>query len=144
LSIVRFRTPIKEPEELAYLFLSIAIGLGLGANQTLNTIVVVLIILALIALMKKKQDGSVVSKDYYLSIDIDNEEDHLPSIINTVSVHSLKTDLRRYQVSEGFSNIVLFVDIVDVHDLHAITDELKRQYKGITVSFIDQSKMPTI
>ena len=29
LSIVRFRTPIKEPEELAYLFISIAIGLGL-------------------------------------------------------------------------------------------------------------------
>ena len=26
LSIVRFRTPIKEPEELVYLFLSIAIG----------------------------------------------------------------------------------------------------------------------
>ena len=28
LSIVRFRTPIKEPEELVYLFLAIAIGLG--------------------------------------------------------------------------------------------------------------------
>ncbi|MEO1895580.1 MAG: DUF4956 domain-containing protein, partial [Methylococcales bacterium] len=39
LSIVRFRTPIKEPEELAYLFLSIAMGLGLGANQTIPTIV---------------------------------------------------------------------------------------------------------
>ena len=33
LSIVRFRTPIKEPEELTYLFLSIAIGLACGANQ---------------------------------------------------------------------------------------------------------------
>ena len=38
LSIVRFRTPIKEPEELAYLFIAIAMGLGLGANQTLPTI----------------------------------------------------------------------------------------------------------
>ena len=33
LSIVRFRTPIKEPEELAYIFLAIAIGLALGADQ---------------------------------------------------------------------------------------------------------------
>ena len=33
LSIVRFRTPIKEPEELIYLFLAIAIGLGFGAGQ---------------------------------------------------------------------------------------------------------------
>ena len=30
LSIVRFRAAIKEPEELAYLFLTIAIGLALG------------------------------------------------------------------------------------------------------------------
>jgi protein-S-isoprenylcysteine O-methyltransferase Ste14 len=32
LSIVRFRAAIKEPEELAYLFICIAIGLGFGAN----------------------------------------------------------------------------------------------------------------
>ena len=35
LSIVRFRTAIKDPEELNYLFLSIAIGLGIGANSFL-------------------------------------------------------------------------------------------------------------
>ena len=35
LSIVRFRTPIKEPEELNYLFFSIAIGLAIGADQYL-------------------------------------------------------------------------------------------------------------
>ena len=33
LSIVRFRTAIKEPEELGYLFLCIAIGLGNGESQ---------------------------------------------------------------------------------------------------------------
>ena len=33
LSIVRFRTAIKEPEELAYFFMSISIGLGMGANE---------------------------------------------------------------------------------------------------------------
>ena len=37
LSIVRFRTPIKEPEELIYLFLAIAIGLGYAAGQVLIT-----------------------------------------------------------------------------------------------------------
>ena len=38
LSIVRFRAAIKEPEELAYLFLCIGIGLGLGADQRLITV----------------------------------------------------------------------------------------------------------
>ena len=38
LSIVRFRTAIKEPEELSFLFLTIAIGLGFGAGQSLITV----------------------------------------------------------------------------------------------------------
>lgn len=37
LSIVRFRTAIKDPEELIYLFFAIAIGLGLGTYQRIPT-----------------------------------------------------------------------------------------------------------
>lgn len=39
LSIIRFRSAIKEPEELTYLFLAISLGLGFGANQTVITII---------------------------------------------------------------------------------------------------------
>ena len=38
LSIVRFRTAIKEPEELAFLFFAIGLGIGLGDNQRLITL----------------------------------------------------------------------------------------------------------
>ena len=48
LSIVRFRTPIKEPEELVYLFLAIAIGLGYAAGQVLITTILSLSILFII------------------------------------------------------------------------------------------------
>ena len=37
LSVIRFRTPVKEPEDLVYLFLAIVTGLGFGANQNLFT-----------------------------------------------------------------------------------------------------------
>jgi len=50
LSIVRFRAAIKEPEELAYLFLAIAVGLGLGAGHGLVTVVALVLILGLLAL----------------------------------------------------------------------------------------------
>ena len=46
LSIVRFRTPIKEPEELGFLFLVIAMGLGFGAGFRDVTILTTLSILA--------------------------------------------------------------------------------------------------
>ena len=48
LSIVRFRSAIKEPEELAYLFFTISIGLGLGANQRIVTVVGALVLLLII------------------------------------------------------------------------------------------------
>ncbi len=62
LSIVRFRTPIKEPEELLYIFIAIAIGLGLGANQVFPTVIsFAVIVLAMLpyALDKKKQMKSI-------------------------------------------------------------------------------------
>ena len=45
LSIVRFRTPIKEPEDLAYLFICIAAGVGLGAGAVLATSMAIIFIL---------------------------------------------------------------------------------------------------
>ena len=45
LSIVRFRTAIKEPEELVYFFVAIAIGLGVRTKWAINlTIITILII----------------------------------------------------------------------------------------------------
>jgi hypothetical protein len=43
LSIVRFRSSIKEPEELVYLFLCIAIGLSLGAQQVMLAVALVIV-----------------------------------------------------------------------------------------------------
>ena len=62
LSIVRFRTPIKEPEDLVYLFLSIGLGIGFGAYQVLSTLIIFFIIIAFIWLKKSSFDdvgGSV-------------------------------------------------------------------------------------
>lgn len=44
-SMVRFRTPIKEPTKLIYLVIAIVIGLGYGANFTIITTVIVAVIL---------------------------------------------------------------------------------------------------
>ena len=49
LSLIRFRTAIKEPEELGFLFLSVAIGLAVGAGYSVPATGGVLLILALLA-----------------------------------------------------------------------------------------------
>jgi hypothetical protein len=45
LSVIRFRTPIKEPEELAYLFLAVGLGVGMGAEVVVETTVAFALVL---------------------------------------------------------------------------------------------------
>lgn len=147
LSIVRFRTPVKEPEELAYLFIAIAIGLGLGANQTLATVAASLVILTVMAALSTARK-STAGKSLYLSVDLRNREtgDHegsLARISEIILRHVTKNDLRRYDVRENGLEAVYFVDILRFEDLSALADELRRSFPDIGVTFIDQNQMPS-
>jgi uncharacterized membrane protein YhiD involved in acid resistance len=148
LSIVRFRTPIKEPEELAYLFVSIGIGLGLGANQAIPTVVASLIILAVMAALKMKKAGHE-NKNLFLSIDFQGEEyerteDFLNKINNVITKHVSSSDLRRFDVRSHSVEITYLLDIRSVVELSDLTNELQREFPSAGVSFIDQNRLPSI
>lgn len=148
LSIVRFRTPIKEPEELAYLFITIAIGLGLGANQTVVTVVAAVVILGAMAFLSKNRQMAT-NKNLYLSIDwqgedgsaVDNFLGRLDAIMQR---HSTDSDLRRYDTREGSLDITYFVDVPNTDTLAALTNEIKATFPNTGVTFIDQSQLPSI
>lgn len=97
LSIVRFRTAIKEPEELMFLFLAIAIGLGVGADQRWLTVVGTAIIvgyMALRLLLRRK----VESHNLYLNLLVQEgaEPDSLFNQINArLLEHGETLDFRR-------------------------------------------------
>lgn len=148
LSIVRFRTPIKEPEELAYLFISIAMGLGLGANQTLATLVAgpgILMSMAVIKGIGKENE----SKNLYLSVDWQSEGDkhperYLERLNDTISKHVQACDLRRFDIREESIEATYFMDIVGTENLSALTDELRQIFPRIGVTFLDQNRLPHV
>ncbi|MCZ6783085.1 MAG: DUF4956 domain-containing protein [Proteobacteria bacterium] len=149
LSIVRFRTPIKEPEELAYLFMAIAIGLGLGANQTVPTVVASLAILVVIAAMRwARRDRQ--DKNLYLSIDLaresegTGEEARLERLNEILARHAQVTDLRRVDSREGSLEATYFVDFDGSNRVSELIDELNQAFPGVGVSFIDQNQLPSI
>ena len=98
LSIVRFRTAIKEPEELVYFFVAIAIGLGMGANQTVVTILAVILILIFLSILKKRMIVKN-NKNMFLNIEFqyskDLKKDQIHNfIITTVTKEFEGSDLR--------------------------------------------------
>jgi len=146
LSIVRFRTPIKEPEELAYLFFAIAMGLGLGAAQTLPTVVAGVAILAAIALLRYAHRDREKTK-LYLSVDMEAEgaqQDRIDALNQVIGRHTRARDLRRVDSRNGGLEATYFVDVDGSEHITALIDELNQAFPGIGVSFIDQSRMPTV
>ena len=145
LSIVRFRTPIKEPEELAYLFIAIAMGLGLGADQTLPTVFASLVILVTMALFKWTRRDDSQGKNLYLSIDIRDKA--LPELVlnklnELISKHVIVSDLRRIDSRDSGFEATYFIDIKNPGKLSNLVDELHATFSGIGVTFLDQSRIP--
>jgi hypothetical protein len=146
LSIVRFRTPIKEPEELAYLFIAIAIGLGLGADQLVPTTTAAVVILASIGALRWSSSG-VESKNLYLSIDCPlpgGEVSPIPAIEAVFKRYVATSDLRRLDQRNGTVEATYWVDMQNSARLSEMIHELESSFPGIGITFIDQQRVPAI
>ena len=137
LSIVRFRTPIKEPEELAYLFLSIGIGLGLGAGQRTVTVVGCIFILAFICLRQRKKQTDE-EKSMHLSISSEkNGSNALDDIISILKKYSEEVKLRRLDETESTWQSDFFVFFSDYDRLRKATLELRTLESGLKITLMD-------
>lgn len=138
LSIVRFRAPIKEPEELVYLFLTIAIGLGLGAGQRVLTLAAFAIIVVIIFLSHKRKNKDIRSgKGMFLMISTPNEKIELNNIINILENYCDEIDLHRYNISSNQTEISFIVDINDPANISILSKELKKLESSISINFMD-------
>lgn len=112
LSIVRFRTPIKEPEDLIYLFLAIGLGIGYGALQIFVTTNIFIIILIIIWFFLKKESISTLN-DYNLMIEIENSE--LYEEINLDLINSLQNicdEVKLIKIEKNYDKkISLFLSV---------------------------------
>ena len=137
LSIVRFRTPIKEPEELGYLFLTIAIGLGLGAGFQITTVVIVLIILGYLYLTLNKRNQSGLDGEYTLVLNI--TEDKFKEIASLIEHQTVASKLIRMESIDGKINIFYNISTSDTFDLQDLLTNLKEHDQALEFNFVESS-----
>lgn len=144
LSIVRFRTPIKEPEELIYLFLNIGIAVALGAGQTLAAIVACSVTLVLVTLVKKRHAKSFEEHGLFLSLSYVKTDENtqsdisLNSLKSTLERHSVRMEMRRYDTDDVRFDATFFISIKGAQDVDQLVNELKSHYSGINISLLEQ------
>jgi uncharacterized membrane protein YhiD involved in acid resistance len=138
LSIVRFRSAIKEPEELVYLFLSIAIGLGLGAGQIKITVVAIGIIMVFVVVAglfaEKKSDHNL-----YLSISSQKgEKISLGQLVEVLKKHCREATLKRLDESDEQLEALVLIDIDKLENLEKLKAELFQQSQTLKLSFMEK------
>ncbi len=146
LSIVRFRTPVKEPEELAYLFMAIAIGLGFGADQRWPTIIAFALILGLLALRAALQKGSAYP-NLYLNIEMAEPHDDgapLGELLELLTEYVETVDLRRLDIANNTMAATVYLDCKNADKLVAVQKALEAKYPNASVTFVEQSGMPGV
>ena len=128
LSIVRFRTPIKEPEDLVYLFLAIAIGIGFGAFQIFSTLIIFILIILFIWFRNYKNFD--VKSDYNLEIFFTNNEyykNHSEEILKVLKENTENIEfIRQDRDDKGKIDLSLRIRFNKFSNLKEITNQLNK------------------
>jgi hypothetical protein len=137
LSIVRFRTAVKEPEELAYLFFAIGIGIGLGDNQrmiTMLALVIGIIIIGLNTLLRRAE------ADVNLHLSIASQH---PAKVELVQIESVlrkycsKMKLLRFDETADVLEAGFLVEFREMSQLNVTKQELRALSDQIEITFMD-------
>ncbi len=137
LSIVRFRTAIKEPEELSYVFLAIGIGLGLGAGQTVITFLAFSIIIGMIWLTKLSYTEHL-DENLYLTITSHNpKKAELQDIVQVLERYCAVVRLKRFDETKELLEASFLVELGNFSQLEAARSDLQNLGEAVKVSFLD-------
>jgi len=135
LSIVRFRTPIKEPEELGYLFLTIAIGLGFGAGFSLNTVIITLTILAYLYLTGTTKGTSKIDGEYTLLVKL--SQDKFREVSETIGNNVTAYKLIRTENNENIINAYFNISVNEEFNLQELINALKNSDNDIEFNMVE-------
>ena len=138
LSIVRFRTPIKEPEELIYLFYAIAIGLGFGSGQSGLTIIILISSLLIFGFIYSRVSNKK-HNEFNLSINWNRDEASVEDMSSKIAVFS--DNYKIVKISIDSNNevyaLILFESLSD-QSIDNILNEIKSIAPSSSLSVHEQ------
>lgn len=140
LSVVRFRTAIKEPEELSYLFFTIAIGLGFGANQTIITVIGFVLIAIFIYLSNLRKIKKVSTNFMSLLVSVNESNNYdVDKITNIIYENVSKLELKRLSSDSGELEILFKIEVDNYKNIINLKNNLKTNFQEININFLSNN-----
>jgi hypothetical protein len=137
LSIVRFRSAIKDPEELTMLFLVIGLGLIGGADKPILAVVSFAFILPLLYLNSylSKNKGVVTNKAF---LNVSTSLDDISVITNAIEPHTSYLEIKRVDSTPTGINASYYCTVDDHAILQNIINDVKSKDDKVVISFVEQ------
>ena len=139
LSIIRFRTAIKEPEELSFLFIAIAIGLGFGANQIYITLIGFILIVIAFVIISRSSGRDIKKDSMYLDIKTDNNKINVKNLKKTVLENCSEVELKRYNRSNDNVEFLFVIKLNSNKYLDILDNSIKELDSTAKVSFLENN-----
>lgn len=137
LSIVRFRSAVKEPEELAYLFFALGIGIGLGDNQRLITLVAMAAGIALLGLRHLLRHPDADINMHITIASRSPAEVTLEQINTTLDQHCSKIKLIRFDETAAGMEVAYLVELRRSEQLNQVRAALRSISPTLDITFMD-------
>lgn len=138
LSIVRFRTAIKDPEELAFLFISISLGLGFGADQRKITLIGFAVIVLAYVLLRLKYFKNYQGNVMHLILSSEQKMDlPLAAVSELVRNSSKRSSLKRVSESSVSSELSYILEFADIEGVQNLKNSLKQNYPHLNFNLIE-------
>ncbi len=144
LSIVRFRSAIKEPEELTYLFIAIAIGLGFGADQRLITLIGFIVITILIWIKHYSTKRNNENQNLFLTVyNNGGNKIELNQIVNALRKYCTMVNIKRFDETNDNLEASFLIELDDFDKLDEAKSSLLALNEDMKVSFLDNKGVST-
>ena len=142
LSIVRFRSAIKDPEELVYLFFTIAIGLAAGANQIIIAVgafLLILVVLGIQAAVNGKWKNSRTREGMFLNITTSSKD--LEAISKALGECFSYLELRRIDETTDRLEISFVIGASSLQQIEQARQKMTGIDSDAQLSFVEQPKL---
>ena len=138
LSIIRFRAAIKEPEELAYLFIAIAVGLGFGANQGIITTIALSILIIIVMILNKVSKVSPENQNLHLTVNCsDPSQVSMEKIVTILKENCQSVNLKRIDENKEELEATFLVELANYDKLGFLQKALRKLDESIKFTFLD-------
>ena len=138
LSVIRFRTPIKEPEDLAFLFLAIAIGIGYGAGQIYATTIIFFAIIFLIWFFLSN-NSFTVKNDFNFIVETSNKnkDKYFSEILIALKVSAIEANFVKFE--QDNERVIIYYRLMfdDANKIQGLIDDLNKKFTDIKFSLYE-------